>query len=94
MNVQPKNLLDLHDAIKSARTKIPEESSQDLIESVPQRIQAVYKIGIPIKVATVCKTMRQNCFKKGFKDGLNANRNRTKKSYIVVPITFFLIRLV
>ncbi len=43
MDVQPTNLQKLHDAIMSIWTKISEECSQNLVESMPRRIKAVLK---------------------------------------------------
>ncbi len=50
MDVQPKNLQQLSDAIMSIWTKISEECFQHLVESMPQRIKAVLKAkGGPIR---------------------------------------------
>ncbi len=63
MDVQPKNLQQLCDAIMSIWTKIFEECFQHLVESMPQRIKAVLKAkrgpnwylqGVPNKVASEC----------------------------------------
>ncbi len=43
MDVQVKNLQQLHDAIMSIWTKISEECIQHLVESMPRRIKAVLK---------------------------------------------------
>ncbi len=43
MDVQPTNLQQLRDAIKSIRTKISEKCFQHLIKSMPRRIKAVLK---------------------------------------------------
>ncbi len=43
MDVQPTNLLQLRDAIMSIWTKIFEECFQNLVESMPRRINAVLK---------------------------------------------------
>ncbi len=43
MDVQPINLQQLRDAIRSIWTKISEESFQHLVESMPQIIKAVQK---------------------------------------------------
>ncbi len=43
MDVQPTNLLQLHDAIMSIWTKISEECFQHLVKSMPRRIKAVLK---------------------------------------------------
>ncbi len=43
MEVQPKNLLQLRDAIMSIWTKISEECFQHLVKSMPRRIKAVLK---------------------------------------------------
>ncbi len=43
MDVQPANLQQLHDAIMSIWTKIPEECFQHLVESMPRGIKAVLK---------------------------------------------------
>ncbi len=43
MDVQPKNLQQLHDAIMSIWTKISEECFQHLVESMTRRIKAVLK---------------------------------------------------
>ncbi len=43
MDVQPTNLQQLCDAIMSIWTKISEERFQDLVESMPRRIEAVLK---------------------------------------------------
>lgn len=41
--VQPTNMQQLHDAIKSTWTKISEEYFQHIFESVPWRIKAALK---------------------------------------------------
>ncbi len=43
MDVQPANLQQLRDAVMSIWTKISEECFQHLVESMPQRIEAVLK---------------------------------------------------
>ncbi len=43
MDVQPTNLQQLRDAIMSIWTNISEECFQRLVESMPQRIEAVLK---------------------------------------------------
>ncbi len=43
MDVQPTNLHQLRDAIRSIWTKISEECFQHLVESIPRRIKAVLK---------------------------------------------------
>ncbi len=43
LDVQPANLQQLHDAIMSIWTKIPEECFQHLVESMPRGIKAVLK---------------------------------------------------
>ncbi len=43
MDVQPTNLQQLRDAIMSIWTKISEECSQHLVESMPRRIKALLK---------------------------------------------------
>ncbi len=43
MDVQPTNLQQLRDAIMSIWTKISEECSQQLVESMPRRIKVILK---------------------------------------------------
>ncbi len=63
MDVQPKNLQKLRDAIMSIWTKILLKNLQHLVESMPRIIKAVlnekvgptrYKQGVPNKVASEC----------------------------------------
>jgi len=64
MDVQPTNLHQLHDPIMSMWTKISEKCFQNLVESMPQRMNAVLKAkggptrnkqGLHNKVASECR---------------------------------------
>ncbi len=48
MDVQPKNLQQLRDALMLIWTNISQECFQHLVESMPQRIKAVLKAYIYI----------------------------------------------